>query len=210
MAAICSGLNVMKKLFIFWFKYHWSLYPMVQWVKSSLVQVITWRRTGDNGWWPWWRSSYLSLSLSLSLSLLHSSKIKWWNHLSTPKFNGYTVQLWEWTSNFIPHLIGHVLTYTCWNQSSLQWRHNGRHGVSNHQPHDSLLNRLFRLRSKKTSKLCVTGLCAGNSPVTGEFPAQMASNAENVYIWWRHHVNPVSRRGPWCPLLGCTCTSIQR
>ena len=24
-------------------------------------------------------------------------------------------------------------------------------------------------------------------PVTGEFPAQMASNAENVSIWWRHH-----------------------
>ena len=41
---------------------------------------------------------------------------------------------------------------------------------------------------KKTSKLCVTGLCAGNSPVTGEFPAQKASNAENVSIWWRHHV----------------------
>ena len=33
----------------------------------------------------------------------------------------------------------------------------------------------------------VTGLCAGNSPVTGEFPAQRASNAENVSIWWRHH-----------------------
>ena len=33
----------------------------------------------------------------------------------------------------------------------------------------------------------VTGFCAGNSPVTGEFPAQMASNAENVSIWWRHH-----------------------
>ena len=29
-------------------------------------------------------------------------------------------------------------------------------------------------------------LC-GNSPGTGEFPAQMASNAENVSIWWRHH-----------------------
>ena len=42
-------------------------------------------------------------------------------------------------------------------------------------------------RSKKTSKLRVTGLCAGNSPATGEFPAQMASNAENVSIWWRHH-----------------------
>ena len=39
----------------------------------------------------------------------------------------------------------------------------------------------------QTSKLRVTGLCAGNSPVTGEFPAQKASNAEDVSIWWRHH-----------------------
>ena len=38
-------------------------------------------------------------------------------------------------------------------------------------------------RPKKTSKLRVTGLCAGNSPVTGEFPAQRASKAENVFIW---------------------------
>ena len=68
-----------------------------------------------------------------------------------------------------------------------KWRNNGRDGVSNHQPHDCLLNRLFCRRSKKTSKLRVTGLCAGNSPVTGEFPAQMSSNAENVSIWWRHH-----------------------
>ena len=49
------------------------------------------------------------------------------------------------------------------------------------------LNRLFRRRSNKTTKLRFTGLCAGNSPVTGEFPAEMASNAENVSIWWRHH-----------------------
>ena len=41
--------------------------------------------------------------------------------------------------------------------------------------------------SNKTSKLRVTGLYAGNAPVTGEFPAQMASNAENASIWWRHH-----------------------
>ena len=61
---------------------------------------------------------------------------------------------------------------------SLQWRYNGRDGVSNHQPHDRLLNRLFGRISKKTAKLRVTGLCAGNSPGTGEFPAQMASNAE--------------------------------
>ena len=70
---------------------------------------------------------------------------------------------------------------------ALLWCHNGRDGVSNHQPHQCLLNRLFRRRSKKTSKLRVTSLCAGNSPGTGKFPAQMASNAENVSIWWRHH-----------------------
>ena len=71
--------------------------------------------------------------------------------------------------------------------NALQWRHNERDSVSNHQPYHCLLNRLFRRRSKKTSKLRVTGLCAGNSPGTGEFPEQMASNAENVSIWWRHH-----------------------
>ena len=70
---------------------------------------------------------------------------------------------------------------------ALRWRHNGRNGVSNHQPRDCLLNGLFGQRSKKTSKLRVIGLGAGNSPGTGEFPAQMASNAENVSIWWRHH-----------------------
>ena len=46
----------------------------------------------------------------------------------------------------------------------LQWRHNDHCGVSNHQPHGCLLNRLFRQISKKTSKLRVTGLCVGNSP----------------------------------------------
>ena len=49
---------------------------------------------------------------------------------------------------------------------TLQWRHNDHDGVSNHQPHGCLLNHLFRRRLKKTSKLCVTGLCARNSPGT--------------------------------------------
>ena len=82
---------------------------------------------------------------------------------------------------------------------SLRWRHNDHAGVSNHQPHGCLLNRLFRRKSKKTSKLRVTGLCAGNSPGTGEFPAQMASYAENVSIWWRHHVSSI-----WLSSLACS------
>ena len=78
-------------------------------------------------------------------------------------------------------------------QLSLQWRHNEGDGVSNQQPHECLLKRLFKRRSKKTSKLRVTGLCEGNSWVTGEFPAQRPSYAEKVSIWWRHHVSDIER-----------------
>ena len=48
------------------------------------------------------------------------------------------------------------------NFNALQWRHNGCDSVSNHQPHHKISG-LFRRRSKKTSKLHVTGLCAGKS-----------------------------------------------
>ena len=69
---------------------------------------------------------------------------------------------------------------------TLQWHHNKHDGVSNHQPHDCLLN-----RTKKTSKLRVTGLCGVDSKVTGEFPAQMARNTENVSFFsvqnWHVH-----------------------
>ena len=52
-----------------------------------------------------------------------------------------------------------------------------------------LINRLFKRRSMKSSQLRFTGLCEGNSPVASELLAQMASNAGNVSIWWRHHVH---------------------
>ena len=91
-------------------------------------------------------------------------------------------------SSVFGHSVGYGTTDELLLNMSLLWRHNGHTGVSNHQHHDCLLNHSFRRRLKKTSKLRITGLCAGNSPVTGEFPAQMASNEENVPIWWRHHV----------------------
>ena len=49
--------------------------------------------------------------------------------------------------------------------SQLQWGHNERDGVSIHRRIYCLRSRLFRRRSKKTSKLRVTGLCERNSPV---------------------------------------------
>ena len=88
----------------------------------------------------------------------------------------------EWTvcKIYAPSLIVHLFSL---GEPSLQWRD----GVSNHQPLRCLLNRLFGRRSKQTSKLRLIGFCVGNSPGTGEFPAQMANNAENVSIWWHHH-----------------------
>ena len=104
------------------------------------------------------------------------------------KKSNYKMSPTKWRGNLVSILL-------CWYEgcpwcdpcSALQWRHNEHDGVSNYQPHDCLLNCLFRRRSKKISKLHVTGLCAGNLPVTGKFTAQMDSTAENVSIWWRHH-----------------------
>ena len=118
---------------------------------------------------------------------------KWWDyhHLTGPSTDPYVghlqdqVGLWDgwektsWWANTLSALVA-------WSDP-LQWRHNERDGVSDHQPRDCLFNRLFRRRSKETSKLHVTGLCVGNSPVTDEFSAQRSSNAANVSIWWRHH-----------------------
>ena len=109
----------------------------------------------------------------------------WWDFR-----NSHLMQIAKISSSVLSMLPSFYIIYDklclC-SLYALQWRHNGHDGVSNHQPHDCLFKRLFRRRSKKTSKLRVTGLCVGNSPVTGEFPAQMASNAENVPIWWCHH-----------------------
>ena len=84
-----------------------------------------------------------------------------------------TSSVWQWRGG----------KYRLYHRTQYSDANNGHDGVSNHQPQGCLLNRLFRRRSKKTSKLRVTGLCEGNSPVTGEFPAQRASDAKNVSNW---------------------------
>ena len=135
-------------------------------------------------------SCFIIMVSPLSSNRLHAQKLTQADNKEKSKFH-ITGHLWaestcdQW---ILPHTMGqHCGMCTLSDIISSQWRHNGHDGVSNHQSHDYLLSRLFRSRLKKTSKLRVTGLCAGNSPVTGEFLAQMASNAENVSIWWRHH-----------------------
>ena len=123
---------------------------------------------------------------------------------------------WQWSQTIYHSVCRQELrdwhdTIQSW--TSLQWRHNECNGVANHQPHDCLLKCLFKRISKKISKLRVTGLCEGNSPTTGGFPAQRASNAENASIWWRHHEEDIFEFGMYhqcsgaapCPLVRDTC-----
>ena len=69
---------------------------------------------------------------------------------------------------------------------ALQLRHNGLDGVSNHQPHYCVYSAVYSCADQRKHHSSAS-LAFGNSPGTGEFPAQMASNAENASIWWRHH-----------------------
>ena len=102
---------------------------------------------------------------------------------------------WFEIGHFIAYIYCHLIYntikykwfYPCGIMETLRERHNERYGVSNHRRIDCLLKRLFRHRSQKTSKVSVASLCEGNSPVNVWFPSQRASNADNVFIWWRHH-----------------------
>ena len=102
----------------------------------------------------------------------------------------------------------------------LRWRHNDRDGVSNHQPHDCLLNRLFRRRSKLTSKLCITGLCVGNSPGPVNSPHKGPITRKmfpfddvimHVVAWGVEGCNHDSywhRWRQWSRLGDCLCTAM--
>ena len=66
---------------------------------------------------------------------------------------------------------------------TVQWRHKERDGVSkHHQRLHCLRNCWFRCIPKKKNQRS-----ASLASVTGEFPVQKATSAENVYIWWHHH-----------------------
>ena len=50
---------------------------------------------------------------NLSIALIKCGEIIY----SFPNFNGATVEVWEWISNFIPHFTGHVITFPWWASS---------------------------------------------------------------------------------------------
>ena len=106
-------------------------------------------------------------------------------HFQFPMFNIFS----EICSNLFFNIVTWISLFLHHNHSvnspPLQWRHNERDGVTNHQPRDSLLNRLFKVQIKVNIKAPSHWSLSGE--FTGDFPAQKASNAENASIWWRHY-----------------------
>ena len=171
--------NIAKSAQEQWIQFHWGIYVLANFLfdKKGNAEFRNFVLCGFFLMWKGflWISSEMNLGLILPRSFSSQFKFDEKFVLFSARFRQSDRYTLQWRHN------GQSDRHT------LQWRHNGHGSVSNHQPHDCLFNRLFRRRSKKTSKLRVTGLCAGNSPGTGEFPAQMASYAENVSIWWRYH-----------------------
>ena len=168
------------------YAYH-SRYLFTQWA-PTLHCVSHWRNRYPE--WSIYLWGYYKQILCTSLSLPHACLCMW------ARINMHVAILWaSWE---FKHRIILTFFFFCdlilrhwWDELAckqpLQWGYNERNGVSTNRRLDWLLNRLFRRKTMKVSKLRVIGLCEGNPPVTGVFPAQKASNAANVFIWWRHH-----------------------
>ena len=178
---------------------------------------------------------HVKLNQSQNNRDLHQGILHLWSKFGGSSVNGWRVtlrtssqwgkfwlwsQIWPWRSRSItPKTIGTLtkVFYTCdpnlvilartglelsRGQAS-DWHTDGQTEADNDN------TRLPNWPRVKTSKLRVTGLCEGNSPVTGEFPAQRASNAENVSVWWNHHDTELPRQKiihQWVSFsLGVTC-----
>ena len=120
--------------------------------------LVRWHLYIESG--PWLLFYIMRLKIILSKLFPHppgDHKLLLTLHHQIQISRGYRWINWYLTAYQHPG----ILPSDTWIQiQTLQWRHNERDGVSNHQPYDCLLSRLFRRKSKKPPKLHVTGLCA--------------------------------------------------
>ena len=143
--------------------------PSLQWVLKHICEPKHIQMSLHFQWQPRLGLSSCDNHMAVQWVNDYSTSV-WHSHKITGIINGFNV------ASYVRYKYTHIYIYIklkmhwCsennrWRyRSPLRWRHNERDSVSNHQPHDCLLNGLFRRRSKKTSKLRVTGLCVGNSP----------------------------------------------
>ena len=109
-----------------------------------------------------WGDSYILVKYLHVLKICdrYCKGLVWWNIMQLKV--KYKYKIWYiflccslWTQYNPCHQSNNAIWYT------QQLRHNQRDGVSNHQRIDCLPKRLFRRRSKKTSKFCVIYFARG-------------------------------------------------
>ena len=159
----------------------WRIYESFQGFRFPLCSysvlmtswnVITWKRFRYN--WPLVRE-------------IQQSPVDWFTKVHLCR---------SWTSVeqavelpvFWDDMNAHVMSLL-WHPDPLQRRHNERDGVSNQRRLKCLVDCLFRPDPRKHQS---SASLAFVSPVPGEFPVQMASNAENFSIWWRHRMTAIN------------------
>ena len=147
----------------------------------ALIQMMAWCGAGD-------KLSELMMAKFTDAYIFH---LAWMFKPFVPKPNDQMIQMYFVRKKCLyagyngevyqNQALGHL--HSKW--WPLQWRHNGRDDVSDNQPHDSLVNRLFRRKSKKTRKLRVTGLCEGihRSPVILVTKGQQREKCLHLMTW---------------------------
>ena len=146
-------------------------------------------------------SCFIIISYHLNISLLQY-------------MNAVLVYSRHWSTADTP--IYHAVTDVQLIHNATYMRHYNEHdGVSNHQPHHCLLKHLFRCRSKKTSKLPVTGLCEGNPPVSGRFHPHKGPVTRKIFhlmtsSCWKDCLGAVSIRKTVLPGMAIPMLKIRR
>ena len=101
----------------------------------------------------------------------------WANNVMRAEFRWHWTNTSQFTADDYCRTRHCPLYLSCYTENSLLWRHNERDGASNHQCLKCLHNRLFRLRSKKTSKRWPM-----NSPHKGPVTRKIFS-FDDVIMW---------------------------
>ena len=139
-------------------------------------------------WYHWFNDN--SQSYVDYIYFLHSNHQNM-NFSMCRQHRQHTVFFWRHSASIIFISVGLCYGLTAIQHQAitlanpLQWRHNDHDSVSNHQPRGCLLNRLFRRRSKKISKLRITGLCVKKSP--GPVNSLHKGPVTRKMFVWRHH-----------------------
>ena len=202
-----------RETFVFWLKCHWRLFS---WLRSIIAQHWTcWKLATGHVTSRWLSRSPMSICIARS-QRVHSHIDKLATVLQVEFLNSFRSSLMAHHCRALISLLFARIKFWTNNQNTCEmrclqtsWRPCDLALMRNYNlsllsvditmtsqwvgwrlksPASGLFTQPFiRAQIKENIKAPRHWPLCGNSPGTGEFPAQMASNSETVSIWWRHH-----------------------